>query len=471
MLRCLSRVLCLSRIAREYLLAEAWRRVEETEGAPTRDAEFEAQACAASPEFAKRVMVRATAFAESRELAKALVDAIRRGTLLAMGALVVAFAIGWGSLQLFPVDGGRLNVVALIVALVLPSLISLLLWLVVTLVGMRRLTISTGWLGDFAAHLITFSSRLATPNPTTKAVGHFLIESAGGRARLAMFTHGIWLGFLLGAWFGSWTWFAFKQVDFYWGTTVLSANVVESSLTVVTQPLARVGVEVPTPQQIHASRLGSTPSTEATLRQRWAYFVLASLALYGIAPRLLALIICGCLIRYFDNRLRLDLSEPGYVALRRFLDRAPPGKVIDPDLTHPHDLTPIRPQGTAALPRVATWLALERNLEPCVVPEVNLGVVSHRKRQQEIIELTRAATWQALVIQAAFEATPDRGLARFVQALVRAAKFPVYLAVISQGVQTDWTSRQRDERVEDWRALGISAGIDSARISIPDIAA
>jgi hypothetical protein len=68
-------------------------------------------------------------------------------------------------------------------------------------------------------------------------------------------------------------------------------------------------------------------------------------------------------------------------------------------------------------------------------------------------------------VQAPLAATPDRGLAQFVAALVVAAARPVYLHIAGTTTAA-LPPGELAARVDDWRALAQAAGIAPARVSV-----
>jgi hypothetical protein len=95
----------------------------------------------------------------------------------------------------------------------------------------------------------------------------------------------------------------------------------------------------------------------------------------------------------------------------------------------------------------------------------DFGAIVDRAGQLRVLDaLARAAQpWQAVVIQAPLAVTPDRGLGQFVSTVVAAARQPVYL-LIAVDAAGALTPAERDERLEDWRALAGRAGIPAGNV-------
>lgn len=449
----------------------AWCHFEEARGAPLRDADIERAALAAAPDFPRRVAFRAAAFCAREGLAPLLArhaarERVAQGGVLAAGLVVGAAAAGY-------VPEGmpsRANLVALLAALLLPNLGSLVLWIALQAGAVfAGRGVATAWLGAALERLADRARRKGHDDEAARAVQRALCEfhagSPAGRARVAMLSHLFWLAVAGGSIVGCWWLLVLRQVDFHWGSTLLGEDDVRRALSMLGAPLAWLGATVPDAADVAASRLDALPQS-AALRMRWGWFVLGSLATWGLLPRLVALLACAAAARVYLRRPRLDPARAGYFRLRGILvpDPAPP-RILDAD-----EGPPAPPPATAAdraaserPPAGALWLALERLLP---VPEGarDLGTILDRAGQRHALDALATDTLApALVIQAPLAATPDRGLGQFVASLVAAARRPVFLRIVDDG-RAELAEPARATRIEDWRALASAAGVPAERV-------
>src|SRR5690606_5781362 len=74
-----------------------------------------------------------------------------------------------------------------------------------------------------------------------------------------------------------------------------------------------LGFAVPDAATVAAS--GSGALTDEAARRAWAWWLVACMSLYGLAPRLLLWLACAWRLRAGRRVLRLDLTRPAYAAL------------------------------------------------------------------------------------------------------------------------------------------------------------
>lgn len=451
----------------------AWRHYEEAHGEVLRDPAIEASAIAAGADLPTRIAARARAFCAREGLDAALVVHARH----ARQALAVAFfagaAIGLGTARLVPeVTPARANVMDMLAALLVPNLFTLLLWAVLQTAAALR---GGGAIGSLLGQTLQQGlDRLlrglhAGRDPRERAAHRAWLDyhagTLAGRARLALVSHVFWLALALGAMLGCWWLLSVRQVDFYWGSTLLGPAAVGHVIDVLARPIAAFGFPVPDAADIAASRLDAIADDPA-LRARWGWFLLGALAVFGVLPRAVAVGLCAVLVHLGDRRYVPDLSRPGFFRLRAILmPEAPSTRVLDPDGNPAHRRSAAVVAAPAEPPATAAWIALERAL-PVPPPALDLGTLVDRDDQTRLLaRLATQPAWPGLVIQAPFGATPDRGVAQCVASLVAAADVPVWLRIATRDA-APLPSTERAARIEDWRALAEAAGIPPARIVV-----
>jgi hypothetical protein len=455
-----------------HLLTLAWRHYEEARGEPLRDAALEEAAIATAPDLSRRIEARALAWCARTGMDVTLRQYLKRGRHARRIAFILGLLGGLAAARLMP-EGfpARANVVAMLGGLLLPNLLSLCIWLVLQVVAaLRGQGAVTAWFGQTLARGIDWiGARLhaqggETERAVQRALFEFHADTTNGRARVAALSHLFWLALGCGAVVGCWWLLSVRQIDFYWGSTLLGADFVARVLEGLAQPVAMFGFPVPDAADIVASRVDASAADPA-LRTRWGWLVLGSLCVFGVLPRLAALGCCLALARWSARRPALDLDRPGYWRLREILqpaapmtrildrDEAPPGPRKDQSV--PSGLTP---------PADAAWLALERPL-PAPPGARDFGTIIDRAGQLRVLEALSSAggTWPAVVVHVPLAVTPDRGLGQFIRAVVAAARQPVYLLVALDAAGT-LTPGERHARLDDWRALASSAGIPERHV-------
>ncbi len=111
-----------------------------------------------------------------------------------------------------------------------------------------------------------------------------------------------------------------ERYDYFWETSLLTNNQVQSLLATMTTPLDALGIPTPTAEDIRAAgdEQRATIDTDDTARA-WSIFLIASLTAWGIAPRLILLIAATLTTAAADHRAkRQALDELN----QRILDRA-----------------------------------------------------------------------------------------------------------------------------------------------------
>ncbi len=462
--------------ARDYLLSEAWRLEERAHQAVTRNATIEAQAIATAPDFQSRIVARAKLFARSSGLD---IEVQRSGQRFAriMWVLVgCGFVLGLGTVRALP-DGvpAAVNVFTLLVLLLVPNLLSLILWALLIALGARgRAANYASWFGRRVVELNAwFDKRRASDErrPGAVAAWHrFLFGTRAGQMRLAIVSHGFWIGLLAGALLSCWWLFTVRQIDFYWGSTLLDEQQVADVLGTLVHPLARLDLPVPNTGELAASRFGHGEQTSLA-RQHWGWFVLAAIFVYGLMPRFIIAALCWIAKLHLERRLSLNLSLPAYARLRPVLmPILHHAEVIDPDDSQ------LEKKSSAArhsarpreIPADADWFALERAPRAAIVSTTvgrDLGVVSTRDDQRRILALAAdAAATAAFAIYIELAVAPDRGNQRFLQQLLRNTQAPVYAYLAAAPTTAQWGDDDLQQRHRDWCELLQTVGIDAAHI-------
>jgi len=200
-----------------------------------------------------------------------------------------------------------------------------LLWAVSGLLGLHVLTLLL-WLGGLVWSLATGASsggalgklwlalaRRAARGPAGALAPQSLMNLMA-RARLLPWllgavSHAVWLLALGAALVTLLALLATRRYDFVWETTILDPRYVEQLALWLGSIPGALGLPTPDAALIRASDGLATQPADG--RAIWAGWLLGVVAVYGVAPRALALLACVWKVRRGVNTLALDLSLPG----------------------------------------------------------------------------------------------------------------------------------------------------------------
>ena len=341
-------------------------------------------------------------------------------------AAAVTFVLGYLSVSsLLGAQSPTLNIFWLLGALLGVNALTLALWLVFMLLpGGQNRSLLGGLLEWLLARL--FVRKRTTTAAGASASAWFLVAFSAPleKWRLAVLSHSVWVCFLAGNFASLLVSFTTRQFDFIWESTLLSPSAISPIFSVLAAPIG--ALHLPVPEYFDAA--AATPAS----RQAWAWFVLSSLGVYALLPRLLALATSKAVLRHKERRWHLDLSLPYYIHLKhKFSEGRLRSKVLDEETSPAPQAATQLQFSTIAPPENAQWLGLELvdaarfraltgELSACLN---GLAAVTDfcQKRQHNS---------QPLVICVEGSRPPDRGTVRNLRALAGDA---VWLAVLSDG--------------------------------------
>ncbi|QEI07072.1 DUF2868 domain-containing protein [Pigmentiphaga aceris] len=233
-----------------------------------------------------------------------------------------------------------------------------LLWAVSGLLGLHVLTLFL-WLGGLAWSLATGAgsggalgklwlvlARRAARGPAGALAPQSLVNLMA-RARLLPWllggvSHAIWLLALGAALVTLLAMLATRRYDFVWETTILDPGYVERLALWLGSLPGMLGLPTPDAALIRASDGVATQPADG--RAIWAGWLLGVVAVYGVLPRALALLICVWKVRRGVNTLTVDMSLPGLDTLEARLrpasrrtgviDPAPAGEWVSTHASH-----------------------------------------------------------------------------------------------------------------------------------------
>lgn len=438
---------------KQQLIAEQIRVIEETQGAEPPPAvsstglAFPSWLVARNQALARRDSVQ-TAIQHAPGMFYRLLLAVSLLALVA-GAVTSVKALGNA--------GAQLNIFWVLGVLLGLSWLSLLFWFATLLLNRDNAGVLAPLFSKLLGRLLP-----ERPQPSAKqAAGRVwlqrLLFSPSGFLRLGWITHGLWSAYLLGGLLGLLLLFATRQFDFVWESTLLDGESFVQLTQTLTPPLAALGVPVPDAKQILASSLDQTPADAAQTRRVWALFLLGSVLIYGLLPRLVIGLICAVGERRLQARQTLDLNQPYYIRLQReFWPQGSRSTILDADdrpvQVHPPSAAP------GSIPHDCLWLGLELPSEfprPADSQAEFINVRDEATQRQAQAAIKRHKNPIALLVDG--NKAADRGLQRVVVALAEAA-----------GSHNLWLVLQpqpADAKYQSWLQAAARAGLTPEQVT------
>jgi hypothetical protein len=375
---------------------------------------------------------------------------LKTGLWIAAGLLVLlAYLLAGGLLARALGSGQTLNAALAFVAMLGVPVLALLVWLLWALASLLSRSASAPWsLGQLMLALAARLPWLHGP--------HSLTLLRGANAVLREQRLGLWV---FGA-ISHWLWalafglvlvsllvlFSFQAYQLTWETTILDAAFFDRFLHITGWLPRALGFPVPQQAVIHAT-------ASAAESQAIAWWLLASSLLYGLLPRVIALIVCAAVWARRAARLSLDTRDPYFRQLATRFASMATATVVDAEHAAPRvngQLFRERVPGEAA-PRVLVGFELPDGLSWPPAELAALADQVHRisgtmgERLTLLTALAAAPGVDALVICSA-AASPDRGAERFLRQVCAEA---ASCALLPLGSDPEDTSN-KPQRWADW---------------------
>lgn len=347
------------------------------------------------------------------------------------------------------------NVVWTWLALLGPHALMFLLWLLGIVLGG-----APPWSGRGLAVLAERVPGLLPDRAVAEAAWDGLQASGATRWLLSALSHLLWIAALTGALVGLLLALSLRRYGFTWETTILPAAWFESLVGVLAWLPSLLGLPQPDAALVAASAEGPVASSAA--RRAWSFWLLGGLLLYGLLPRIAALLLCRWRLRRALRGLRVPWQQPYFAVLqRRLAPRSSRLGVVDADTG---DEPPLAfelgdvGEGAAVL---GLDLPADWPWPPATVGARDLGRGEQREQRAAALQaLTDAPAAKLLVVVEAAQ-SPDRGSLRFLAELCPHCR---RLGVLLAGPD-------RDERRALWRQRLTAHGLAAADILDGDAAA
>lgn len=340
-----------------------------------------------------------------------------------LGALAAGNAVG---------ESSTLNIYWLLAVLLGFNLISIILW--VAGISFNLQGLNTGIVAQLACWLpYRYKERESDSIAALAARGWWETSLTGavGKWRISVLTHQFWLTYLTTGMALLILLMMAKQYDFIWGTTLLPESSLPELTHWLSKPMELFGLIPPDSYQIAASRVGAA-AQDAETRSAWAVFLLGTLLLYGILPRLILLLASMLMQKMAEHRFKLDLYLPYYIALRqRLMAHEFESSVIDadPKIAEVKAMTATRP-ATQGIPQHALAIGIELD-DHIIWPK-------GRSCSKNVIDQTSFSEAAdmikkfngSLLVGVAAHRLPDRGVQRTIRELTANASGDVWLILL-----------------------------------------
>ena len=474
--------------AADWLLAEAVRHYETDDGdaSPAAAATALDKARALDGPIEAKIVARAGMLPVAHHLGREIsrLWSVLRG--LGLGGIALAALAGAATARtaFAGTDGTTVNVFWLLASLLGLHGVSFLLWLALMLATPRRT--SGGILGSALLWLWRQLSERIGAGPHRMAALRALAGRWGrgraGRWLASTLSHGLWTGYLLGALAMALALLSAQQYLFVWETTILDADAYVRLTGALAALPAALGLAVPDRAAVLAAQWPGSP--EAGHEGLWSSLLIASVLLYGLLPRVLALAASIVSARR-GAAAAPDLGTPYYALLVTQLSpMVGVVKVIDSDGgddgAPPSEALPeLSSLPRAPAPGPVYLIGWEIDAPATGWPPAGTPSQVHDLgRRDSRVELDRAIGTLAqagrrparLVVVLDLRQTPDRGVSAVLSALRDATREQLIVLFTGGGTLNDrMPTADAATRIADWVSAGLSAGIDADQMIALDL--
>ena len=379
-----------------------------------------------------------------------------------LGLLIVSLLLGFMAVPpaFATSQSNQVNIFWLFIILLGFHALNFVVWFVTMVATMKQQTDSKGMLLSLLIFLNKKISKHSHINTNvSEAYLHWQCPAHSNKWLISSLSHGAWGFYLLAGWIMTLLLLLTNQVNFVWETTLLS----DDAFIQLTQSLSVIphwfGISLPNQVDILASRVDLVSQTAAT-RQHWANFLLASIMIYGVLPRLIfTLICCGM---YHFKRATQPLSTQAKIIQNRYRQQEKQSRnILDADHqtaanpfnnsneTHENSL----PNG--ALPQ--HWALFEwSGAKPDYLRSARtLSLLNSREEQDQFLA---SSSDEPIYILVNGGQSPDRGTRRFFSQASMA--YPALWMVISADDDVRFS--------EDWQRLARETHLHSSQLKQKD---
>lgn len=425
-------------------------RLRESLWGPLEDSAEAGRARAQGGSFETRLLARTRSLAQREGLTDTLNNwrMVARLTLLlfAATAFIVGCCAAMGALG----RSGSVNLAPAVVALLGLNTLAFLLWL--ASFGMQ----ATGTTGSLLAGAWLKVTRKLVRGPDAVLLPRALLELLA-RQRLqrwsaGVLSHWFWTLALTGALLTLLGMLATRRYTFQWETTLLSPD----TFVVLVQGLgwlpSLLGFPQPSAEVIrNSSGLLALPESAHAI---WSVWLIGLVVVYGLLPRIAALILSALVMRRRLARLAIDASLPGVAELHDRLMPASESTGIDAPAPQPEPASAHPARRPAGSQTQCGLLGLELPADlpwpPQAIPPGvdDLGIVDTREQRRQVLDALRRQPAQRLLVCCDARQTPDRGALALLTELASLSN-DMRLALLPEG---------EPPRREQWQRQLLDAG-------------
>jgi len=375
-----------------------------------------------------------------------------------LGVLAVSFLLGLIAVPpaFATSQSNQVNIFWLFIILLGFHTLNILVWIVSMIATMNHHSENKGFLLNALIFINKKISKHSHFNETsTAAYLHWQCPAHSNKWLIGSISHGAWGCYLLAGWIMTLLLLLTNQVNFVWETTLLS----DEAFIQLTQTLNVIpqwfGIALPNQLDILASRVDLI-SQNASTRQHWANFLLASIMIYGVLPRLSFLLIS--LGMYRIKRAVKPLNTQERIIKNRYLRQESQSKVVlDNDLnTSPRSQNTNNEAHTSTLADNAflqhwalfEWSAQQPN---CLSTASSLSLLNNREEQDRFL---KASSHDPIYILVDGKQSPDRGSRRFFAQVSTSYSSPFMVIY----------SNEQAKFIEDWQRLARETNLASMQI-------
>ena len=396
------------------VVTEAVRLVEEA--GPLDDAAAMRQAAAARTSLPSRIAHRADLLGRRLELDHELARMRQWSPWVGAGLVLLIVVAGLGLAG--SVVGGsdrRINIMAALLSLLGAHLLTLAAWLLGLLLPLRAPRASFGWLWMTLTARVAGGRRGQAPL-LMRAFTRLLQQARLLTWALGLASHGIWaLSFVvvLGAMLFA---LAFHRYTLSWETTILEPQFFLQAVQALGRIPAWFGFATPDASAV------LTPRADDMAGQRaWAWWLTGCIAVYGLLPRALLLMLSAAMWQLRKRDLQPALDAPYYRQLAVRFEALAPAAIIDADPGVTHAPAPPRATGTTDALIVAAYeLPTDDAWPPTGVPDTAtvLRVDGSAADRRMLLDTAARLRPRATLLACRAAASPDRGTERLLRELL-----------------------------------------------------
>ena len=381
-------------------------------------------------EFIRLLSIRAKLLTQDNVLEDVLQQPHKQYIRAQQISLALAVILGSLATSQAVSESSTLNIYWLLTVLLGFNTVSLLLWLLGITLNLQSL--SSGIIAQLASWLpYRYKKDQTIANLASHAWWESCLKGDVGKWRISVVTHKFWLIYLSAGMVLLVLLMLAKQYDFIWGTTLLPDNTLPRLTQILGMPLETIGLKIPDDSQTIASRIG-TDKRDAETRSAWATFLIGVLLIYGIFPRLLALVLSFIMQKWSESHFKLDLYLPYYIELRQHLmTHGIKAKIIDADPHAPINSVEVtRPPENVTIPFNAYAFGIELNHAEQWPESVicRLNIIDQQTHDEAMATIKQLNG--PILLGVAAHRLPDRGVQRLIKELVNSSNEKPWLILL-----------------------------------------